>query len=491
MASRRDQLQSYQFLVQRVVSALVLREADPAQTPFRRLAGASMVSVMIGVIALAGVGVFGIIRPSGKQSWKAGGKVIVEKETGASYYFRKDQSNDADLGVLHPTVNFTSAALLAGSSESVLVSRNTLVDVPRGRLLGIPGAPVALPPAKRLLPAPWVLCSVKEPDTSDQLESRTVLLVTGSRPPGGRPVGDDALLVRDSSTTSIDGVKPALSAIWLVYRGRKHPVRDEAAVKNALRRQNTVDADGAWLEALPQGLPLAPLAVPARGTPSAAIPGVRDAKVGQVFRAESGTGGEAYYVAVGAALRPVTQLQALILLASAATKLAYRGVAQPDFRVLAAADVASATISGELPTGELQPPADPPTLATPTDVGSLCVPFDGSGDSSPTVLYDVLVQAPKVAIDTATRTQAGNQLADRIVVREGWAALVESMPTPTATRGTITLVTDSGTRYPVSSPQTAAALGYTRPPIRLPAGLVTRVPEGPGLSPEAALGQSG
>jgi hypothetical protein len=33
MASKRDQLHAYQFLVQRVISALVTRETDPEQPP--------------------------------------------------------------------------------------------------------------------------------------------------------------------------------------------------------------------------------------------------------------------------------------------------------------------------------------------------------------------------------------------------------------------------------------------------------------------------
>ena len=40
MASRRDQLQSYQFLVHRTISAFVMRQTDPATSPLRRGVGA-------------------------------------------------------------------------------------------------------------------------------------------------------------------------------------------------------------------------------------------------------------------------------------------------------------------------------------------------------------------------------------------------------------------------------------------------------------------
>ena len=122
MASRRDQLQSYQFLVQRVVSALVMQETDPAQSPFRRLTGSAFASIMVAVLALAAVGVYGVIRPGGKDTWRAGNAVIVEKETGTRYVYRD--------GKLHPMANYASALLLLGSHGKPLsVSSNSLVGV--------------------------------------------------------------------------------------------------------------------------------------------------------------------------------------------------------------------------------------------------------------------------------------------------------------------------------------------------------------------------
>ena len=52
MPSRQDQLHSYQFTVQRVVSALVSRDTDPAQAPFRRAATATLASVLLAVVGV-------------------------------------------------------------------------------------------------------------------------------------------------------------------------------------------------------------------------------------------------------------------------------------------------------------------------------------------------------------------------------------------------------------------------------------------------------
>lgn len=66
-------------------------------------------------------------------------------------------------------------------------------------------------------------------------------------------------------------------------------------------------------------------------------------------------------------------------------------------------------------------------------------------------------------------------------VPPGRAALVEVPP------GTLILVTDQGRGYPLVAREILAVLGYGRvAPVRLPVGLVTRVPMGSVLDPAAA-----
>src|SRR5579875_1162638 len=130
MASRRDRLQAHQFMVQRAVSALVTRETDPEQPPFRRPGGAAFTGVVLAVIALVAVGVFGLIDPGGNRTWQSGNSVIVTKETGARFVYLN--------GRLHQVTNYASALLALNKSTSAdLVSANSLVGVPRGARIGI------------------------------------------------------------------------------------------------------------------------------------------------------------------------------------------------------------------------------------------------------------------------------------------------------------------------------------------------------------------
>ena len=94
MATRRDQLQSYQFLTQRVISAFVMRETDPPQSPLRRGIGAVFAGVMVAVIVGAVFGVYGLLTKVGSNNWKVDGTVVVEKESGATFVYQG--------GTLHP-----------------------------------------------------------------------------------------------------------------------------------------------------------------------------------------------------------------------------------------------------------------------------------------------------------------------------------------------------------------------------------------------------
>ena len=88
---------------------------------------------------------------------------------------------------------------------------------------------------------------------------------------------------------------------------------------------------------------------------------------------------------------------------------------------------------------------------------------------------------------TPRRTAQGALLADRVLVQPGWAALVESVSSAGAAAGSLHLVTDQGFRYALPGIEVAKMLGYRADRvIRVPAGLVDRIPVGPALSPEAA-----
>ncbi|SSC23046.1 Type VII secretion system EccB, partial [Klenkia terrae] len=470
VASRRDLFQSYQFLTQRVVSGLVLRESDPLQSPGRRMGGAAFGSVMVAVLVLAVVGVIGVINPGGNTTWQSAGAVVVEEETGTRFVYLPDDDGTMRL---HQVANFASAALLTGSTEVVSVSSSSLDGVPRGPRLGITGAPDALPAADDLLGAPWTLCAAPVSSASGESTPSTALLVGGGTG-GGRSLGEDVLLVRDRGTGELQ----------LVWRGRHHLVVDEAAVLLALSLRDVpqVDVGSAWLSGLPAGRALEPEPVAGRGVPSAAVPG---ALVGQVGRVGDGESAQWYQVDLDRVVE-ITEVQARILLADPLTaQQAYPG-GEPTALTLSAVDVTGVD-SVELPEAE---PADPPAqVPTAADVAgseeTVCAGFDDAGDPSGVLIGARVDTTGGVAGPGATT--GGTTLADLVVVPPGRGALVSARASAEAPTGALFLVTDEGRAYPVPSPLEAAALGYdASTAVPMPEQLVARIAPGPALSETAA-----
>lgn len=462
MASRRDQLHSYQFLMQRVVASLVMHETDPAQAPLRRGVGAVYASAMIMVLVAAGFGVYGIFTGIGSNNWQADGSVVVEKETGASFVYLG--------GVLHPMLNYSSALLASGQSAPTTyrVAEKKLVGVARGNALGIPNAPDALPDASDLVGLPWTLCVAPGRDAAGQATTMSSLVV-GEQPPGGHLLGEAGLLVRD----------PRAGAVYLIWHSHHYRFDDPTtlvpSVFGALAPVTTVGT--AWLNGLPKGQDIASITVPHDRSVSTVVPGHH---VGDIVYNRTG-GGNQYYLVMGDGLAPITQLQMLVQVTETG----------PPTEV-ATKVVTDAPKSGQAlypsSDGTTLPPRTPPKLVSVTrDTSALC-----AASSSPTASPSVVV-GPRLAelgpgIQTATTTSSGTSLADRVIVPPGRGEVVLALPSPTSTTGALDIVTDEGIRYPVPSAAVLATLGYSPDEaVAVPSGLVARIPEGPTLDPAAAL----
>ncbi|WP_424184572.1 type VII secretion protein EccB [Actinokineospora sp. G85] len=469
MASKRDQLHAHQFMLQRVVSALVTRESDPEQPPFRRPGTAAFGGIALAVIALAAVGVYGIINPGGNDSWRDGESVVVEEETGTRFVYLD--------GRLHPVANYTSALLaLDRSAPTSTVSRDSLVGVPRGPRIGIPDAPDALPGRDRLLGGGWTLCSQPTEDAAGAVAPSSVLMV-GQSARAGDPLGDRAVLVD----------VPETGERYLVLRGHRHRVAepDRAAVGLALRAAPPIRVSPAVVEAVPMGLPIGPLPVAQAGQPSGAVPSRPDVRAGQLLAVPTSRGVQHYLAEVGH-LRPITELQLDIQLGHQGTAAAYPG-AEPEPVPLGITAASGSTQLPAVAPQEGDPPRSRPEFAQSADPATLCLTYD-PGSHVPRVT--MAPEMPPVDPMSATprRTGDGATLADRVVVPPGWAAVVAAAPSGDAQAGTLVVVTDLGVAHPLGDPGVLEVLGYGGvEPVRMPAGLVARVPMGSGLDHAAAL----
>lgn len=469
MPSRRDQVQSYQFFVQRMTSALVARDPDPEAAPFRRLGGAGLGGFMIVVLAMGGIGLYGLIKPGGNKSWNDGKSVIVEKETGTRYIYRDE--------VLHPVANYASALLALGSSSTVQVSRNSLTGTPRGNRIGIPDAPDSLPDPQRMLSGPWTLCSQPVLDAAGEAVATTVLTV-GQQVNGGREAGQDGLLVRNDAT----------GILYLVWGDHRYEIADDEkkAVLEGLtwNTKPVVSVGDAWLNALPAGEKIESRFVAGRGEPSSAL---ADGVVGRVYVVRGTSGGEQYYLAEADQLVPITPFEAAIQLADEGTRDAYQGE-EPTAVEIGAGTAAAANQAGPEAASDEQTPAQQPEIAQLSgDQPAVCAEYS-PGQEEPRVVLDATVETiAGGGTGTAGRTADGVPLADRVLVEPGYGVLVRAKGSPDAPAGTLNLVTDLGYRYQLASDAVPAILGYgAAPVVELPSSLVVRVPAGPVLDPTTA-----
>lgn len=467
MASKRDQLHAYQFLIQRVISALVTRETDPEQPTFRRPTNAAFGGIAIAVIALAAVGVYGIINPGGNNAWADGKSVVVEEETGTRYVYLD--------GRLHPVANYTSALLAIGDhAQTLSVSRDSLAGVPRGPRIGIPDAPDALPGKDGLLASGWTLCSQPTPDLSGTVVPTSVLMV-GQSTKGGTAANDGAVLVD----------VPETGERYLVQRGYRHLISkpDLLAIGLALQAPAPVRVSPAVIEAIPAGRPVAPIPVAQMGKPANVVR--NDILAGQLFEVSTSRGVQ-YYLAEVGQLRPITELQYDIQRAYQATAAAYPGTT-PEALPMGLIEASGAPQVPVTPPRPGDPPSTRPSFVEGDATATLCLTFT-PGATVPEVTMEPVMPKVDPLSTTPRRTDKGATLADRVLVPAGQAVLVEASPTEETPRGTLMVVTDQGIAYPLAAPEVMKVLGYDGVrPVRMPAGLVARIPLGSGLSHEAAL----
>ncbi|GAA0612547.1 type VII secretion protein EccB [Kribbella sandramycini] len=470
MATRKDQLQSHQFSVQRMVSALVTRETDPETPPFKRVGLSAIWSVGVLVLALAVVWVYGMIVPGGNKAWSKGDGVIVEKETGTRYVYL-DQH-------LHPVTNYVSALLAIGKKgDTRRVSQKSLAGVPRGPRIGIEDAPDALPAAKKLLTGGWTLCSQPTIDLAGARSSESVLMI-GQQPGGGQALADSVMLVEVIGTGDR----------YLLRNGYRHRIvkADAVSVGLALNSKPWARVGSAFVDALPDGEPLAPIKIAAMGKPSSAVPGRKGTAIGQLFVVRSSGGGVQHYLATKNRLLAISALQFDIQAEFPATVAAYRGK-RPKPIELSPAE--AATADDPAPTVEegMAPRSRPAFIAPRDGLGTICATF-APGTTPPAITVD----APLPPRDPMTVTpkigRRGTGLADRILITPGTAAVVRAAQSDRAPSGAISVITDTARAYPLITPDLLPTLGYENiHPTPIPAALLARVPQGPGLSPQAAL----
>ncbi|MFI7068988.1 type VII secretion protein EccB [Micromonospora sediminicola] len=462
MRTRRDQVQAYRFVTRRIVSALLSGDPETNDLPMRRLGMAVFGSVVAAAVVLGGVGAYGQL--TSNSAPLEANTVVIERETGATYYFGEDQ-------VLHPTLNYASARLIVNDASATVrtMSQASIKDRPRGRMVGIVGAPDDLPDRRSLVGLPWSVCDV--PDPNDPQRSTTRLVV--DRPlPGGTPLTDRAVLVRTSD------------ARYLLTGGaRLRVVGDEQAlVALQMAGATNLTVGQQLLNAVPVGPALRKPAIDGDGGPSGLTVADRPARIGQVYQAAG-----QYYVLTRQGLATIREVTARLLLGGGGTVTEIT------------ADEAGRLLTDQRLDADGLPARTPTLHDVRPGRTVLCATYRaGPAGQPPTTTLEVFDSPPaELAGTTAMPARQGARdavrTAESVLLPGGKGVLVQATAGESgkpAAGSTIYLITAQGIRYPLGAAggDARSALGYGDvTPLAVPASLLALVPTGPTLARQDAL----
>ena len=261
MATRKDQLDAFNFARRRLVANLVAPSStgsdEGAPRPIRTFAS----SIILSAIAVAAVAVLGVFKPAAPSGWQGG--YAVDSSSGAGYI---DQSN-----VLHSVDNITSARLLLGKNFTKYdVPDSTLNNsgIPIGPQVGIQGAPEDVPGASNMNLTQWSFCQNETSASNETLPGGLTYLEVGYWPTA--TTGSQHLWTAASGQAMI--VHDSAGKVYLIQGNYRYYVGNETTDPKDVRSNlegiagNTTtfigpDMDGywvsdTWLSVFPLGSPI-------------------------------------------------------------------------------------------------------------------------------------------------------------------------------------------------------------------------------------------
>jgi type VII secretion protein EccB len=465
MQSRRDRVMAHNFTVGRLGTAMLEGDPDAVDAPMRRTRTGTYIGIAIGVVLCIGFLVFGLIFPGGATSWRQEGRLIVDRDTGATYMY--------SAGVLRPVANGASARLVQGADAAVsLVSARSLEGVPVGGPVGIAAAPDSLPTEAGLEESVWRVCALSPQDEDGEI-GRTALVVGDAQEPVSPSAGQGVLVAGP------DGAQ------HLLWNGTRLRLDEERGAVQALGygTSSVLPVTSAFLNTVPTGPDLTAIDVPGAGDDGGDLAG-EPRRVGQVFAVSTPGQGDQHYLLTGDGLVPLSMTQALLLLAAPDVS----GAAYPDSPAealpLPAGEAHARLSDGPAPREELHPGAPPELVGVGASVP--CLRLTPEGSLSLTMDDPAGVDAWPV--QERPGIAPGCPTPDLVGIASGRGTLAAAQPVGgSGVATTHYLVTDSAAKYPVVDENALTALGYeTAQSVPVPTSLLRLLPSGPVLDPEAA-----
>lgn len=504
----KSQVHAYKFVLRRMQSALVRKDAVMLHDPMRTHSRATIVGVVLTALAVLGFVIFGFFKPA--PAPPGPGAIVIGEPSGQMYVTTGEPMK------LVPTFNLASARLLlmaqqnkgsqgppaTGGGGAVEVEQpevipdGQLVDIPRGQPTGIPFGPPLLPTKDQRISPHWAVCeSVRlDPDlpdseARDRATTRTTV-VAGMPDPGNELGRDEALLVKSPQ-----------GATYLVYRLEENPNRPNADVVRAQVDLNNLAVKAAYglterprkvsrelLNSIPEATPIAPPSIAGKGE----IKWGLNLGVGEVFYISQATGRQ-YYVLTGGGKQAISEAVADLIRYQGTSADSGDIPAPPPDQVVDVPPVGPDSPS-YLDVAEY--PKTEPTILNPASVPTACLGWNITGTEpnreGHTTLYvsrsspvPVNAEGESKAVEITQPSPDGYRV-DAFYMPPGRAAVVRSVTSKEQFgKGPIQLVSSLGVRYGVPNVYTAGILGLT-PQKPAPELILRLLPTGSSLNVQNA-----
>jgi type VII secretion protein EccB len=467
--SSRDQNSGHLFYNRRLRAATT-RFSARMKHDDRKQTAALALSMVLVAIGAGWMMLLNVLKPTGVVGDSA---IIGDRDSGA-IYARID-------GRLYPALNLTSARLATGTAgQPTWVKPGEIAKYPTGPLVGIPGAPAAMP-VNRGASSAWTVCDTAgRPHSGDK---PVVTSIAGTLTGGGRATSlhDDAgLLATFEGNTYV---------LWGGKRSQVDPTNRAVTLSLGLDPGVTppVEISRALFDGLPATEPLRVPQVPEAGAPSKWFSG---SQVGAVLEDQTAGGGSQFYVLLPDGVQKINSFVADLLRSANSYGSTAPRVVSPDVLVNIP-EVTSLPVD-YYPTGRLNfidPAANPTTCVAwekaSTDPQARVAVYNGRGLPVPSSMDNRIVHLVRDDRDPAS------VVANQVLVLPGAANFV------TSTSGVITAysreslfwVSDNGVRFGIAADEpTLRALGLDpAAAVQAPWPLLRTFAAGPALSRQTAL----
>ncbi|MDU7361498.1 MAG: type VII secretion protein EccB [Propionibacteriaceae bacterium] len=453
MATRKDLLKAQSFTSRRMIASFINRDPDDPTPPLRRVGMATFVSVLLGIVLVAGYTLLGLLKPGSNPNWKTTGIVISDTESGALFVY--EEQGD----MLVPMADVASARLKAAGGEggdmpkTSNVKTEALSGMTQAPMEGIPGAPRQLPAPKNMAAHPLKMCS-----TAPNLGGER--FVTLDFDAAGPASSSFAFVAQHSDRSE-----------YLIFGGKKHrlwtdPTNSGLAMVTDLPR---IPVGNAWIAAMPEGLPIQPLDIKGLGDDNGRwIAGMARGDIGRAPSDNDSTQDQ-YFVQTEEGIVRISYLDADALIqkyhqgnAGVVRTLGARDWKSIDRFNLP--DRRSADVPWDRPAG---PPQD-----SSIESKSVCATWTSSNPETPTISYGD--STPK--LPSTFRVAVGNAF-DFIEMPTLTGALLRNASS--AEDDTVTFLITDRKKYAIPSTPDRAALGYKDlKPVPVPGGLLSQIPDG-------------